>query len=56
MGRKLVRHYDVSPLQKPIPQITIASDKLVGQWGQDLNILDNAGLFAMVADSNIRIT
>jgi hypothetical protein len=56
MGRKLVRDHDVFPLRETVLQITIASDKLVGQWGQDLNILDNAGLFAMVADSNTRLT
>jgi hypothetical protein len=36
------------PSVRIILQFTLASGELVGQWGQSLNILDNAGLFAMV--------
>ncbi len=42
----------VSLLREVTFRVTIPSVELAGQCGQGLNILDNAGLFAMVADSN----
>ena len=52
-GRGLTRQHDSgSPSARSQFRVTIPSVELAGQCGQGLNILDNAGLFAMVADSN----
>ena len=56
-GRGLVRQHDIdSPsARSPFPSHHTIGE-LTGQCGQGLNILDNAGLFAMVADSNTCLT